>query len=631
MIIGTAGHIDHGKTALVKALTGTDADRLPEEKRRGITIELGYAFLDGQEGRIAFVDVPGHERLLRTMVAGASGIDYALLVVSADDGPMPQTREHVAVLSLLGVSRGCVAITKTDRVGEAAVQDVITQVRSLLAGTPLAGASCFPVSSTTLAGIEPLRLELMRAATALKLESADPALGFRLPLDRAFTVKGAGTVVTGSPAAGVMRVGDELAIAPRGMRVRARGVHVQNRTSEWACTGQRTAVQLAGADADLLGRGVWLCHPAVALATDRIDARVTVWRDEPAPLRSGTTVHLHHGTADVLASIALLDDVREIPPGAAALVQLVLRAPIAAWRGDRLLLRDARAERTIAGGVVLDPRPPRRYRRTPARLAELSAHALGTPDARLHALVQVAPYGVDLRAWSLAEGRIVDPPPLNNDVVAVPGYAIAQERLASLALRLRDIVANFHMASPDQAGVDTALARRMVAPLLPEAGWLLVLQTAVAAGSVVRRGPVLATPEHGVRLSAQDDGIRARVLPLILQSELEPPWLRELAAFTGEEETALRAALIRLARRGEFHQVVPDLFFAHATIVRLAFIVRTLAAANGMVRPADFRDASGLRRKRAVQVLEYFDRTGLLRRVRDVHHVRTDSALFTAG
>ena len=342
MIVGTAGHIDHGKTTLVRALTGVDTDRLPEEKRRGISIELGYAFLAAPGGhRIGFVDVPGHERLVHTMLAGATGIDFALLLVAADDGVMPQTREHLAVLSLLGIARGAIVVTKADRADPARS---LAEARALVAGTTLEGAPALALSAQTGEGVEALRALLLEAAACTPARDRLDDL-FRLAIDRAFTLAGIGTVVTGTVHAGRVRVDDELLVVPGSQRVRVRSLHAQDRAVDVAEAGQRCAAALAGLAKDEVARGQWLVAPAAALAAERIDAQVQVWRDEPRALRTGARVQAHVGAARVAASVAVLEG-DAIAPGASGRVQLVLRAPIGAWRGDRLVLRDDAAART---------------------------------------------------------------------------------------------------------------------------------------------------------------------------------------------------------------------------------------------------------------------------------------------
>jgi selenocysteine-specific elongation factor len=632
MIVGTAGHIDHGKTTLVGALTGVDTDRLPEEKQRGISIALGYAFLDAPGGaRIGFIDVPGHERLVHTMVAGASGIDYALLLVAADDGPMPQTREHLAVLALLGIARGAVVITKADRADAARIEAVRAEMQALLAGTPLAGAPVLAVSAHSGAGIDDLRQLLFDAAeseSAVTTDDAD-ARGFRLAIDRAFTLAGAGTVVTGTAHAGRLQAGDELTLVPGSRMARARSLHAQNLPVSTAHAGQRCAVALPGLARKDATRGQWLTDPAVALATDRLDARLTLWQGEAKPLRSGARVLAHIGAAQIAASVAVLDaDV--LSPGASALVQLVLHAPVGAWHGERVLLRDAAASRTLAGGRVLDPWAPTRYRRTPQRLAELAALELPSSGERLAALLAAAPQGIDLRRFARAQGLLQAPSS------ALPGSALVNDGMALGAAQAEGFSAatlaalqTFHERQPDELGPDAARLRRLAAPRLPMPLWQALLARLAEQGVLAQRGACVHLPSHGAQLSATETRIAQKVAPALGEAGFEGAWARDLARDAGEAEPLVRTTLGRLARRGELHQVVKDLYYPPASMQRLAAIAREVGAAHeGDVLAAAFRDATGLGRKRAIQILEYFDRVGLTRRIGDTHRLRDDCTLF---
>ncbi|MEQ1683987.1 MAG: selenocysteine-specific translation elongation factor [Burkholderiaceae bacterium] len=646
MIVGTAGHIDHGKTTLVRALTGVDTDRLPEEKKRGISIELGYAFLDTPQGedaeRIGFIDVPGHERLVHTMLAGATGIDFALLLVAADDGVMPQTREHLAVLSLLGLSRGAVALTKTDRVAAERVGAVQREIDALLLGTSLAGAPVLPVAAHTGAGLDALRALLFDAAQATPLRAGAGA-AFRLAIDRAFTLDGVGTVVTGTVHGGTVQVGDEVALSPssRSVRARVRSLHAQNRAVTSAHAGQRCAVALVGVAKDQITRGQWLAAPSIALTTSRLDATLTLWHGEAKALRSGTPVHVHIGSNDVMGTVTILDRIGDqapgpadaLAPGARARVQLTLHAPISAWRGDRVVLRDNSAGRTLAGGEVLDPFAPTRYRRTPQRLAELDAWALPGAAARLGALLTAAPQGLNVARWACAEGL---------DLVALPGlpegtlhttdtahgaWALGAAHVAALSDTLLAALRQFHERQPDELGPDAGRLRRLVAPRLPETLWRALLAGLLARAVVVQRGAFVHLPEHGIRLSATDERLAQKIAPLMSAAGFEGHWARDLARDSRESEVLMRTTLARLAQRGELHQIVKDLFYTPARTARLAALLRS-SAVEGEVTAAAFRDATGLGRKRAIQVLEYFDRVGLVRRVGDVHRLRSDSALF---
>ncbi|MGD9833009.1 MAG: selenocysteine-specific translation elongation factor [Piscinibacter sp.] len=632
MIVGTAGHIDHGKTTLVSALTGVDTDRLPEEKKRGISIELGYAFLDvpGSAMRIGFVDVPGHERLVHTMLAGATGIDFALLLVAADDGPMPQTREHLAVLSLLGLSRGAVVVTKADRADASRVHAVKDEAAALLHGTPLEGAPVLAVSAHGGEGLDALRGLLFEAARTLP-PRAEADAAFRLAIDRAFTLDGVGTVVTGTVHAGRVAVGDTVRLVPGEREARVRSLHAQNQPVAQAQAGQRCAVSLVGVARDEIARGQWLAAPAAALATDRLDARLTLWHEEGKPLRSGTPVQVHLGAAGVPGTVAVLDgDLLE--PGASARVQLVLRQAVGAWHGERVVLRDASASRTLAGGVVLDPFAPQRYRRTPQRLAELDALALPSPDQRLEALLAQAPNGVDLRRLAAAQGRSLAPPGANalRHTDAHGDWALGAAHVAAARSAVLAALAAFHERQPDEIGPDAARLRRLALPRLPEPLWRALLDALRRDGGLALRGAFVHLPAHGVRLSASEERIAQKVAVPLAQAGFEGAWARDLARDSGESEALMRTTLARLAQRGELHQVVKDLYFPMDTMARLAGIARRCAAeqGSGEVTAAKFRDATGLGRKRAIQILEYFDRVGLLRRVGDLHKLRADSTLF---
>ncbi len=632
MIVGTAGHIDHGKTTLVRALTGVDTDRLPEEKKRGISIELGYAFLEPPSGaRIGFIDVPGHERLVHTMLAGATGVDYALLLVAADDGVMPQTREHLAVLSLLGLERGAAVVTKTDRAARERVHAVQQQMAALLQPTPLRDAPVLTVSAHSGAGLDELRGLLFDAARALPAR-ADASAAFRLAVDRAFTLDGVGTVVTGTVHAGRVRVGDSLRLLPGDRDARVRSLHAQNRPVEQASAGQRCALALAGLAREQLNRGQWLVAPEVAVATDRLDVALTLWHEEPRALRSGAPVQVHLGAAGVAGTVAILDG-DALEPGRSARVQLLLRAPIGAWHGERVVLRDASATRTLAGGTVLDPFAPRRYRRTPQRLAELDALALPGVDERLAAVLAQARNGVDLRRFAAAQGRRIAADALSALRHANPheDWALGSAHAAAARSTVLAALAAYHERQPDEIGPDAARLRRLALPRLPEPLWRALLDALRGDGVLAQHGAFVHLPEHAVRLSATEERVAQKTAPLLAGAGFEGTWARDLARACGESEALMRTVLARLAQRGALHQVVKDLYYPQPTIERLAAIVRRVVGEQGTggLSAAQFRDATGLGRKRAIQILEYFDRIGLLRRVGDVHRLRADSTLFT--
>src|SRR5262245_19703899 len=394
MIIGTAGHIDHGKTSLVRALTGVDTDRLKEEKARGVSIDLGFAYLPAPDGTVlGFVDVPGHEKFIHNMLAGATGIDFVLLVVAADDGVMPQTLEHLAIVDLLGIERGVVALTKSDLVDTSRRAEVTEVISATLAGTGLAGSDVIPVSPVTGEGIESLRDRLYEAAHAIGTHAEKGR--FRLAIDRSFLLAGAGTVVTGTVLSGAVNVGDRVTVSPSGRAARVRSIHAQNRPAERGAAGERCALNLAGdgISKDAIARGDVVLDPELQAPSERVDASLRVLGSEQKPVTQWTPVRLHHAATDVAARVVLLGE--PVAPGTEGLVQLVLERPIAAAVHDRFVLRDTTAQRTIAGGRFLDLRAPARKRRTGERIEQLAAHAVEDPRAALTALLARAPWYAD--------------------------------------------------------------------------------------------------------------------------------------------------------------------------------------------------------------------------------------------
>jgi len=632
MIVGTAGHIDHGKTALVRALTGVDADRLPEEKARGISIELGYAFTPLPSGDVlGFVDVPGHERFVHAMLAGATGVDFVLLVVAADDGIMPQTCEHLAIVDLLGVRVGAVALTKTDRVDPARVSAVAQDVHALLAPTALAGAPVFPVSARTGEGIATLHAHLEAAAAART--GRDASAHFRLAVDRSFTLQGIGTVVTGTVHAGSVRTGDELVVLPGERRVRVRSIHAQNRASDVATAGERCAQNLAGVSRDEVERGVWIVAKAVALVTDRFDAQVTWLADAPRALASGATVHVHLGATHAPARIVQLDapvDRRTMR------CQVVLHRPLHALHGDRFVVRDASATHTLGGGQVLDPLAPARYRRTPERLALLDTLATTDPAHRFTRAVDLAPLGVDLARFARAH-NIADPAMLaraagGHRVTGDAGdFVVAEPHWNALVTKVRDALATFHAGHPDEVGPEGARLMRIALPRVDRALGRAVIDHAIAAGHVQRTGPWLHLPGHDNAPSAEERALLGSLEARLAAGAFDPPWVRDLARELAQPEALVRKTLLRAAKRGELFQVVRDLFYTTHAVAHLAALARAMQDADGDVRAAPFRDATGLGRKRAIQVLEFFDRVGFTRRVRESHYVRGDSLLALDG
>jgi len=626
MIVGTAGHIDHGKTTLTRALTGVDTDRLKEEKARGITIELGYAYAPLPGGAtLGIIDVPGHEKFIRTMASGVTGIDLALLVVAADDGVMPQTREHLAILELLGVRRACVALTKVDRADDARLVEVENEVAALLDGTPFAGA---PLLRTAAAnpgdpGVAALLAHLGQEAAALPGRSE--ARLFRLGVDRVFTVAGQGTVVTGTALAGRVAPGDLVQLAPGGQLARVRAIHAQGAPAEAGHAGQRLALNLAGVAKDDIPRGSWIVDPRMAACSERFDADITLLPGATA-LGSWAPVHVHIGAAHHTARLVPLD-AEGLMPGRRTRAQLVFDAPLHAVAGDRFVVRNAGATQTLGGGVVLDPFGPARKRRSPGRLAWLDALAGWVADGDLARLVAASTGGITLsslvRLTQLSpEGLALPPELVRLPLAGADSLLIAPAMLAPLEARVLDGLAGWHARQPDEAGLEMWRLKRMVAPELLDGVWSALVARMLAAGILARSGASLHLPSHSVALSEAEQALAVPLLAALEAGRFDPPWVRDLARDFRLDEDAVRALLRKLARAGQLSQVVPDLFYHPRPLAELAAIVAELPEAQA----ASFRDATGLGRKRAIQVLEFFDRVGYTRRFRNTHLPRPQAS-----
>jgi len=634
MIIGTAGHIDHGKTALVKALTGVDPDRLPEEKARGITLDLGYAYTPLPGGDVlGYVDVPGHDKLVHNMLAGATGIDFVLLVVAADDGPMPQTREHLQILDLLGLNLGAVALTKVDAVSSARTSQAEAEVAELLSTTALAAAPVFRVSSVTGEGVDTLRSCF--EAQAARLPARSRRGHFRLAVDRCFTLAGAGTIVTGTVYSGQVAVGDTLVLSPPGIDVRVRSIHAQNQPTQIGAAGQRCALNLVGEgfDKSSVQRGDWLVAAPVHAPTRRLDVQLRLLASEDGPLAHWTPAHVHLAAGEAMGRIALLED-EVLRPGDAALAQLVLDRAIGALHNDRFVIRNQSATRTIGGGRVLDPFPPARGRRTPARLALLRAWRSATPAEGLCVALAQSPLGVDAtrfaRSWNLPEAEIEALVRDANAVLAGPRealLAISSSAWSALRQKILAALAAEHARAPDMIGVSREHLRRISAPGLTRAAFDEIVEELRDQGRIRQSGHWLHAPDHRVMLTPTEEKLWARVQPLLEDPLFQPPRVRDLARTLSTEEDAMRQLLKHVARMGEVFPVAHDHYFTRRAIEALASIVREIETEYGAASAADFRDRIGTGRKLAIQILEFFDRAGYTRRVKDSHVLR-QPALF---
>ncbi|MGE4218249.1 MAG: selenocysteine-specific translation elongation factor [Alphaproteobacteria bacterium] len=642
MIVATAGHIDHGKTLLVRALTGIDTDRLPEEKRRGVSIDLGFAYVPlSDETVLGFVDVPGHERFIRNMLAGVTGIDFALLVVAADDGPMPQTEEHLAILDLLGVTRGAVALTKIDRVDTDRLASAREEVEILLHGSGLENTPVFPVSGLTGAGVPTLRAALERAAGEHVRSRAEG--GFRLAVDRVFTLSGAGLVVTGTAFSGVVRPGDRLLLSPSGQEARVRTIHAQNRPAERGLAGERCALNLTGQGLhhSQVHRGDWVVDPALHAPTQRIDALIRVQKTEPRPLAHWTPVHVHMGAAGLTGRVAVLEG-KSIPPGAEGLVQLVLDTPLSAVNGDRLVLRDQSAQRTVGGGGVVDVFPPLRGRAKPERIAFLRAMQPQSHAAALEALLAASPSGVALDRFQICRNLTAkEADDLYSRFTMVKlgrpeaPLGFAAERFAAIRQAVRDALQDWHRRHPDTpARAEAALRRELhLSPVVFEAALLDLIRE----GTVVREGMGVRAKSHRAAMAAGDMAVwnlvRERLEAVLEEGGLRPPRVREIAEETGIELRTLEGLLARAARLGLAHKVADNRYFLPINLLRLGEVAEAMAAEapNGQFDAKDYRDRTDLGRTVTIEVLEYFDKAGLTRRTGEGRRVvKAAASVFAA-
>lgn len=630
MIIGTAGHIDHGKTTLVKALTGVDADRLPEEKARGITLDLGYAYSTLEDGSVlGFVDMPGHEKLVHNMLAGATGIDFVLLVIAADDGPMPQTREHLELLDLLGLAHAAVALTKIDAVTPQRLTQARQEVDALLANSTLAGSPVFALSGRSGQGVPELRQHLAQAAARL----TRPADGgyFRLAIDRCFTLTGTGTVVTGTAHSGHVSVGDALRLAPLGRAARVRSLHVQDRLATQGGAGERCALAITGdfAKSDVT-RGMWLTDPALTISLRRFHASLRVPSGQTT-LRHWQAVHVHLGSADLTGRVALLD-CTEVGAGGSALAEIILEQDTLTVHGDRFILRDAGAQRTVAGGRVLDIFPPTRHKRSPAQLALLQGMCQDDPALTLAHLLAQAPAGVDLLQFALnwnlsmaavqalclsAGGRVVEAAGAPSGFAGATWQALQDKLLHALAQE--------HERAPDLPGVERERLRRMTLATLARSAFEALLSELITQTRVLQTRNWLHRPEHRAQISALDRALLAQLLPLLDATPFNPPRVRDVFLASGTPEETLRQLFRRSARLGELYPVAHDHYFTAAAVAALAQLVQNLCQQNGAARAGALRDRIGGGRKVAIHILEFFDRVGYTRRIRDDHLVRAEA------
>jgi selenocysteine-specific elongation factor len=631
VVVGTAGHIDHGKTSLVRALTGQDTDRLKEEKARGISIDLGFAYLDVGGERAGIVDVPGHERFIRNMLAGAHGMDLVLFTVAADDGVMPQTEEHLDILHLLGVGRGVFVITKTDLVEPARVSAVRDEIEILAAGTTLEGAPIVPVSTATGDGLDALRSEIARqlSGAAPGATSSGP---FRLPVDRAFVMHGHGVVVTGTAVAGRVREGDAVQVFPGGERARVRSLEVHGAAVAEAGAGQRVAMNLAGVERSDIARGHVVCGEGFVGPTTRLDVFVEVRPGARRPLASHGRIRVHVGTAEMLAKLVVLDERAAVAPGERGWAQLVLAEPVLAVRGDRFILRDETARWTLGGGVVVNPFADRHRRDEPGLVERLTALRDGDVETAARTLLVSAPElacerGAIARALGVAAGDVDRALAGTDAVVPIPdagapeAYALAEPwvRLEAEVVRT---VADAHRAHPAEAGFGVERLRAALATSLSSRTVQRCVDHLVRSGRLARTDGLVHAPAHRAGLDADARALAAGLEQALTEAGFTPPDLRQLEAALQVERRRIVEVLGVLERERRVVRVAPDLYYASRAADDAKALLAEHCRAHGEISAAVFRDLIGASRKFAIALLDWFDRTGVTTRVGDMRRLR---------
>jgi selenocysteine-specific elongation factor len=621
VVVGTAGHIDHGKTSLVKALTGIDTDRLPEEKARGITIDLGFAFLEEPGGlTIEIVDVPGHERFVKNMLAGVGGIDLAMLVIAADEGVMPQTREHLAICSLLHIKAGLIALTKADLVEPDWLELVREDVAGAVRDTFLAGAPILPVSAKTGQGLDDLRAALRALAQSVPPRGTDQLP--RLPIDRVFTVKGFGTVVTGTLAAGALGVDDRVEVFPRKTEAKIRGLQTHGHPVTSARAGQRTAVNLQGLERAAIARGDVVGLPGTLVPSLLVDGTLELLKDAARPLRSRARVRFHVGTSEIMARALLLDRT-ELAPGETSFARFRLEGPLVARPGDRFVVRSYSPVVTIGGGTLLDVDPPRFKRKGPALVAHLTLLQMGDPEAVLEEHVRhVGAAGVRLATLA---GRVpFGPAQLRAllDVLQAAGRVIAVDRdwfihpesFAKLRTLVVEALTAFHHASPLKPGMSREELRSRTGGA-DERVFAFLLSALVADGTVKTERDKVRLASHEVRLSPDQQRVIDRLEDDFLRAEAAPPSAEEAlgrAGLGGDEEHELFQVLVQA---GKLVRVKESLFFHARALDTIQTKLVALLRERKEIGPADIKDLLGISRKYAIPLLEFFDQRRVTARV----------------
>ena len=628
LVMGTAGHIDHGKTSLVRALTGVDLDRLAEEKRRGITIELGFVSLELSDSRrIGVVDVPGHERFIKTMVAGAQGIDFVMLVVAADEGVMPQTVEHFDICKLLGVRKGLVALTKCDKADDETIALATEEIREMVAGSFLEGAPIVPCSSVTGEGIEKLREVIAQVADELVPRSSEGI--FRMPVDRSFSVKGFGTVITGTVTSGKVSRGDEVEILPGKARTTVRDLEAHGEKVETAGAGQRLAINLSGIDRKEINRGQWVTEAGRIGLTRTIDTWVFVLPTHRAPIEHSRETGFHAGTAFVIAELDLLG-ADSILPGHEGAARLHLKEPLPLIAGDRFVLRSYARKTTVAGGEIIDPMPKSRTEHRGRKGRKAAADFIkqivnGNMTERVEKLIEASGFSGVSRSQLLLRVRVMSSETDSIiEKLAKAGALICAgnsdllitiENFKALSEGLKETLTQYHKSNPLEIGPSRAAFSGMRRRRIPDEIYGSALSALVDSGEVVFEGDKLRLKSHKPSASGVDRKALDSVEQLLKNAGKTPPTVAEISQKLGRDKKDTSALLKHMMETGLVCKVSDELYFHRAAIEEIKNKLITFLTQHDGIEPTGFKDMVGVSRKYAIPLLEYFDRERITMRV----------------
>ncbi len=631
VILGTAGHIDHGKTHLIKAMTGIDTDRLKEEKERGITIELGFASLDLPGGRhLGVVDVPGHEKFIKNMVAGATGIDIVVMIIAADEGVMPQTREHMEICTLLGIRYGLIAMTKIDLVDEEWLELALEDIRDFSQGTFLENSPIVPVSSLTGQGIPELIAALDQIAQGIP--PRPPSSLFRLPIDRVFTMKGFGTVITGTLVSGKVSVGDTIMVYPSGITSKVRGIQVHNQSADTAEAGMRTAINFQGLDRGAVQRGEILSSPGALVPSYMLDLSFNYLASNKRPLKNRTLVRLHAGTSEVLGHLVLLGQ-EELPPGQAAMVQIRLNSPVAVVKDDRFVIRSYSPVRTIGGGQILNPIPPKHKRLKPEIVQGLQHLTDEDPEAIITYHIQEAGYSgvsyshlkimsnltdkqLDTILQHLMSQRNILQTDKENRIF------IHQATFEQLTQKSSEFLAKYHENNPLKTGMSKEELKSKFPRLSDVKVFNLVLNQMIKNNQIVQEENLVRLADHRVSLGVDQSDIRDKILTIYQDGGLQPPYFRDVVKTLNADPKRTRDVLMHLVDEGRIVKTKDDLYFDARAVDDLKGRLVDFLKAHDEITTPQFKDMTGASRKYVIPLIEYFDSNNVTLRVGDSRKLR---------